>query len=1032
MKRVVIYIFFVFAFVALAKADFRVIANHNVGYGYYPQFDSRGMVITYSENENVENITASATSSELKVDNSDLRLNLYQNGVKTVLAPHGSDVNYVWASLSPDGTMILFNTRKGTAVCDLRGNEIINLGNLNAPVWYGSRYVVGMNDNNNGNYYTSSSIVIASIDGKERQQLTSPDEIGMYPTVNAQNGFIAYNTLGGQIRIMKVSRNNQLTVDDTKDIVLVDAMPPIGKSDSDPSHNGAFRKPGDVKIYINAGHGGWDTDDRNVVLAPFAPGDTLGFWESESNLVKGLMLDSLLRNLGFQTRLSRADNNVGSDRSLSAIAAEANAWGADYMLSIHSNAASGNANYVLQLYAGVNSDDEQVYPTASMRAEESRAMATLIAANLAENKITTWTTDNYLVAGDKSYAAQNLGWTDGYGVLRGLTVPGSISEGSVHDYIPEAYRLMNDGYKYLEAWYFAKSIYAYFCNQPMPTGIVAGQVRDCRNILVDAQYRQIRHSRDELLPLNGAQVTLAQNGQVVARMTTDNYQNGVFVFRDIPQGSYTLNVEYDGYYSRQADITVENNQVTYRDMMLEQVRTAQPEVLAYQPSVGINDSVDIRTPIRIDFSVDMLEDSVIKAFTITPDVQGSLRMINNRRTLLFEPAEGYQIGTEYTVSLGTEACHPDNLNPNHLAQPLNFSFRTKKRSCLSMMLNYPAGNTNGVPYTADIVMLFDQHLSAPADNTFTLVADDSQYNIDIDKSLIKLDSRAQYGLLRLNVGQYLQPNTTYSLHIDRSLSDINNITLGNSTTLTFTTAGYRQADGDAELLNGFEDVFITMSENRSHDVENYAISLDETLASEGSYCNSVAYQFANGEDEMLFLVPAYLNYLFNSQDKFVIDIYGDFSFNTLFAEFSIDGDIHQIELCTLDYIGWKTYTIPLSALPANINYQFTGIRLQRNEHLMSGQGMFCLDALQRVQGVKDDVLVNFENNVTVAPNPVDDIISVKGLTTDNCNLQLFLPDGKLIRRTSGSEMTAQGLLPGTYILRISTPEGVLLKQILKR
>lgn len=33
-------------------------------------------------------------------------------------------------------------------------------------------------------------------------------------------------------------------------------------------------------VYINPGHGGHDSDDRNVVVAPFAAGDTAGFWES--------------------------------------------------------------------------------------------------------------------------------------------------------------------------------------------------------------------------------------------------------------------------------------------------------------------------------------------------------------------------------------------------------------------------------------------------------------------------------------------------------------------------------------------------------------------------------------------------------------------------------------------------------------------------------------------------------------------------------------------------------------------------------
>ena len=50
-----------------------------------------------------------------------------------------------------------------------------------------------------------------------------------------------------------------------------------------------------------------------------------------------------------------------------------------------------------------------------------------------------------------------MGWSDGYGVLRGLTTPGVISEGCMHDYQPETYRLLNHDYRWMEAWHFYKT-----------------------------------------------------------------------------------------------------------------------------------------------------------------------------------------------------------------------------------------------------------------------------------------------------------------------------------------------------------------------------------------------------------------------------------------------------------------------------------------------------------------------------------------------------------------------------------------------
>jgi hypothetical protein len=43
-------------------------------------------------------------------------------------------------------------------------------------------------------------------------------------------------------------------------------------------------------VYITPGHGGYDSDDRNMVIYPFHQGDSAGSWESKSNLRKGLAL----------------------------------------------------------------------------------------------------------------------------------------------------------------------------------------------------------------------------------------------------------------------------------------------------------------------------------------------------------------------------------------------------------------------------------------------------------------------------------------------------------------------------------------------------------------------------------------------------------------------------------------------------------------------------------------------------------------------------------------------------------------------
>lgn len=74
-----------------------------------------------------------------------------------------------------------------------------------------------------------------------------------------------------------------------------------------------------VRIYINPGHGGYDANDRNVVIPPFKSGDPNGFWESSSNLHKGLYLKEMLDSHGASTAISRVTNTTEDDLPLSQI-----------------------------------------------------------------------------------------------------------------------------------------------------------------------------------------------------------------------------------------------------------------------------------------------------------------------------------------------------------------------------------------------------------------------------------------------------------------------------------------------------------------------------------------------------------------------------------------------------------------------------------------------------------------------------------------------------------------------------------------
>jgi len=142
--------------------------------------------------------------------NQDLKLAVERNGQTTVLTPNGADENYLWASLSPDGTRIAYFVMSlGYAfVSDLNGNVLANLGrNFHALQWINNEWLVGMDDKDNGRVVVESNIVAVTADGKIRQNLTQPGngKIEMYPAVSPDGNQIAFHTMAGELYIMEIS-----------------------------------------------------------------------------------------------------------------------------------------------------------------------------------------------------------------------------------------------------------------------------------------------------------------------------------------------------------------------------------------------------------------------------------------------------------------------------------------------------------------------------------------------------------------------------------------------------------------------------------------------------------------------------------------------------------------------------------------------------------------------------------------------------------------------------------------------------------
>lgn len=138
----------------------------------------------------------------LSIDKGKLMITV--NGKTRNLSPNGNQFSYLWPSLSPDGTQVLYYlAAHGAYVCNLDGSNVRKVGQMRAPVWYDDNTIIGMMDKDDGEYIYASTIVAATLDGTT-QVLTDDATIAMYP--HAAAGKIAFSTPAGEAYIINVTK----------------------------------------------------------------------------------------------------------------------------------------------------------------------------------------------------------------------------------------------------------------------------------------------------------------------------------------------------------------------------------------------------------------------------------------------------------------------------------------------------------------------------------------------------------------------------------------------------------------------------------------------------------------------------------------------------------------------------------------------------------------------------------------------------------------------------------------------------------
>jgi len=156
---------------------------------------------------NISNFNLSEQNSQIRFVFTDSEKIIFStNGVQSEYQPMGEG-NYVWVSSSLDNKILFHFAGNGTFVNDLNNNSMYEIGYANAPVFTADgKYVIYMNDKDNGEKVISSDILVSSFDGTKTFNLTeSEDILEMYPQISGNGKVIACNTDDGRIFLIEVS-----------------------------------------------------------------------------------------------------------------------------------------------------------------------------------------------------------------------------------------------------------------------------------------------------------------------------------------------------------------------------------------------------------------------------------------------------------------------------------------------------------------------------------------------------------------------------------------------------------------------------------------------------------------------------------------------------------------------------------------------------------------------------------------------------------------------------------------------------------
>ena len=382
-----------------------------------------------------------------------------------------------------------------------------------------------------------------------------------------------------------------------------------------------------IKFYVNPGHGSFSSNDRPMatISYPMLPTtgkpDTCGFYESNTNLQKGLYLGKKLEAAGATVMYSHTEcgpwpytmvngdypdfTNEGYNalpdrnkynRDLVEITVEVEANNIDYFISIHSNAATEgtSTNYPIYLYRGTDSnrtDDGTGKNYVAGSYEKAQAswphrneimLSGIDPSTSYKNSMNIRGDITFMGSSSNRTHANGKTYTGYYGVLK-HGASGFLVEGYFHTYQPARHRALNYDYCHMEGLAYYRGIVDYYGADKENVGYIMGTVKDSLFKMNHSLFQYAPKTNDQWVPCNGAEVILKKGGVEVDRYTVDNNYNGLFIFEGLEPGDdYTLEASCEGYHPmhevHKAPFSVKANETTYKFLHLNDTAYIPPTI----------------------------------------------------------------------------------------------------------------------------------------------------------------------------------------------------------------------------------------------------------------------------------------------------------------------------------------------------------------------------------------------------------------------------------------------------------------------